>query len=235
MQEFGISEFSLIENQLPTPMMTNISRQLTTGALAIAGSVAAFGFGAIAQAATLNATLGFVPFGGVSFTGPTLGTATSVDFAATNLVNTIPDTYDPPGSLPEAPNDFLAGPLAVALGSPVTLSPDPFTTTIGNTLTVSFTTAAGAATFTGALDVKASTGDNALDLFFLGEITGAGFDPSEASLSFAFTRVAGGAINYSATLASPPSEPPVVGTPEPSTILAILAVAGAGAFARRKS
>lgn len=40
-------------------MITNISRQLTTGVLAIAGSVAAFGFGGIAQAqTTANATFG---------------------------------------------------------------------------------------------------------------------------------------------------------------------------------
>jgi hypothetical protein len=234
MQEFEVSEFALIENQLPTRMMTNISRQLTTGALAVAGSVATFGFGAIAQAAQLNANLGYIPVGTVSYTGSNLSNATSVTFPALNLVNTNQATYK------GDPNDFFSGPLAVSIGSTVTLSPLTFDFSEGDgvvgagAFTVTFATASGTATFTATSFTTDSANPNTLDLLMQGTTTGTGFDPSPSSILVNFNQVGGpgGVVNASSTFASPPI---TMDTPEPSAILGILAVVGAGAFARRKS
>ncbi|WP_151695089.1 PEP-CTERM sorting domain-containing protein [Microcystis aeruginosa] len=217
-------------------MTTNISRKLTTGALALAGSVAAFGFAGAAQAAQLNANVGYVPVGVVSYTGPDLSSATSVTFPALNLVNINPPTYL--GN----PNDFFSGPLAVAVASSVTLAPltFDFSATDGDpgagAFTVTFTTASGPATFTAtSFTTDTSPGNlNTLDLMIEGTITGTGFDTTLAEILVNLNQVGGpgNAVNASSTFGSQPSPTSV---PEPSAILGILAVAGAGAFARRKS
>ncbi|MFM7477860.1 MAG: PEP-CTERM sorting domain-containing protein, partial [Microcystis aeruginosa] len=69
-----------------------------------------------------------------------------------------------------------------------------------------------------------------------GTVTGTGFDPTPASVLVNLNQVGGpgGVVNASSTFASPPFSSPT-SVPEPSAILGILAVAGAGAFARRKS
>jgi len=215
-------------------MITNISRQLTTGALALAGSVAAFGFAGAAQAAQLNANIGYIPVGSVSYTGSNLPSATSVTFAGTNLVNTNPQLY-----LGNA-NDFYSGALAVSLGSNVTLSNQTFDFAAADgvagagAFTVTFATAAGTATFTTTSFTKASTALNTLALEMQGTTSGNGFDTSVSTILVNFNQVGGpgNTINYSATFVSPPAPTSV---PEPSVILGILAVAGVGAFARRKS
>lgn len=218
-------------------MTTNISRQLTTGALAIAGSVAAFGFASAAQAAQLNANIGYVPVGTTSYAGPNLANATSVTFPNINLVNTNPPTYL--GSL----NDFFSGPLAVAIGSSVALSPLTFDFAEADgvvgagAFTVTFTTAAGTAIFTTtSFTTDTSPGnDNTLDLMIQGTVSGTGFDTTVAEILVNLNQVGGpgNVVNASSTFASPPSAPPT-SVPEPSAVLGILAVAGIGAFARRK-
>jgi hypothetical protein len=216
-------------------MTTNISRQLATGALAIAGSVAAFGFGGAAQAAQLNANVGYTPMGTVSYAGPNLASATSVTFPALNYVNTNQPLYR------GLPNDFYLGsPLAVAIMSTVTISPLTFDFSApdgvagSGAFTVTFATASGPATFTTTSFTTASSNQNTLDVFINGITTGTGFDPSLSSLIVNLNQVGGpgGVVNASTTFASPPV---ITNVPEPSAILGILAVAGAGAFARRKS
>jgi len=230
----GLRITTLTKSNKPLKMITNISRQLTTGALAIAGSVAAFGFGGAAQAAQLNANVGYIPMGTVSYAGPNLASATSVTFPALNYVNTNQPLYR------GLPNDFFAGPLAVAIMSTVTISPLTFDFSApdgvagSGAFTVTFTTASGTATFTAASFTTASANQDTLDVFISGTTIGNGFDPSPSSLLLNLNQVGGpgGVVNASTTFASPPT---TTNVPEPSAILGILAVAGAGAFARRKS
>ena len=228
--------FALTKNNKQLKMTTNISRKLTTGALALAGSVAAFGFAGAAQAAQLNANVGYVPVGVVSYTGPNLSNATSVTFPALNFVNTNPATYL------GKPNDFFSGPLAVSLGSNVVLSPltfdfsEPDGVVGAGAFTVTFATTSGTATFTAtSFTTDTSPGStDTIDLLIQGTITGTGFDTTLAEILVNLNQVGGpgNAVNASSTFASKPSPPTSV--PEPSAILGILAVAGAGAFARRK-
>lgn len=225
-------------------MIKDFSKRATTVALATAGSVAAFGFAGAAQAAQLNANLGFVPMGGSTtyVSSSNLQNATQLTLvgppnAGVNMVNIVPMTYL--GGI----NDFYSGPLAVAVASSyVTLTP----TTISipgalgteyplasGTFQVTFTTASGPATFDATSYRKTSANANALDLYLLGTTTGTGFDPSPSQVLLNLNQVGGppNATNYSATFSSPPASR----VPEPSAILGILAVAGVGAFARRKS
>ena len=231
----GLRITTLTKSNKPLKMITNISRQLTTGALAIAGSVAAFGFGGAAQAAKLlNANVGYIPMGTVSYAGPNLASATSVTFPVDNYVNTNQPFYR------GLPNDFFAGPLAVAIMSTVTISPLTFDFSApdgvagSGAFTVTFATASGPATFTTTSFTTASANQNTLDVFINGITTGTGFDPSPSSLLVNLNQVSGpgGVVNASTTFSSPPV---TTNVPEPSAILGILAVAGAGAFARRKS
>lgn len=213
----------------------------TLSTLAI-GSVAAISFAGAASAATLNANIGFSPLGSTTYTGSNLANATSINFANTNLVNTNNPTYQAPGgSL--LPNDFYDGnaggspqAFAVSLGSTLTLSPDPFTIspTASLPFVVTFTSATGPVTFTSSSFTTSSSGPNALDFAFLGTLTGTGFDPSTASLTFAFTQTGGvgGAVNYSATIASPPNVAPT-STPEPSALLGLGLIGLAGVASRR--
>ncbi|WP_072927754.1 PEP-CTERM sorting domain-containing protein [Microcystis aeruginosa] len=214
-------------------MITNISRQLTTGALAIAGSVAAFGFAGAAQAAQLNANIGYIPMGTVSYAGSNLASATSVTFPTLNYVNTNQPLYR------GLANDFYSGLLAVAIMSTVAISPLTFDFSApdgvagGGAFTVTFTTASGPATFTATSFTTASATPDTVDLYINGITTGTGFDPSPSSLLVNLNQVSGpgGVVNASTTFSSPP----INKVPEPSAILGILAVAGIGAFARRKS
>jgi len=217
-------------------MIKDFSKKAATVAIATAGSVAAFGFSGAAQAAQLNANLGFIPMGGAtSYAGPNLQNATSVTFVAppaVSMVNTIPASYL------GAVNDFSTGPLQVSLASHVTISPLTFDFSEqdgvpgSGAFTVTFNTAAGVAVFTATSFTKSSASPNTLDLLILGETSGIGFDTSPSQLLSNFNQVGGppNAVNVSSTFSSPPER-----TPEPSAILGVLAVAGAGAFARRKS
>ncbi len=201
-------------------MITNISRRLTTGALAIAGGVGALSFAGAAQAAQLNANIGYIPMGTVSYAGPNLAGATSVTFPTLNYVNTNQPSY-----LGLA-NDFYSGPLAVAIMSTVAISPLTFDFSApdgvagAGAFTVTFITASGSATFTATSFTTASATSNTVDLYINGTTTGNGFDPSPSSLLVNLNQVSGpgGVVNASTTFSSPPITTKV---PEPSAILGI--------------
>jgi hypothetical protein len=228
--------------------MKTISQNLTAGALAVAGTVATFGLGSVAQALVpANATFGGTT-GGVTFTG-SLGSATSITFGSTTgLVTSVPATYTPFGGS-SAPNDFNSsvGPA----GSILT----PFTTnfSIGGltggvldfsnltALTLSWTpttTPANRYTFTPTSAAITSQSDTGLNIAFGGTFTDAGglYSSGAASVSLSIASSGVGQGTDTFTFGTPPAftPPPPVGTPEPGTVLGILAVAGAGAFARRK-
>lgn len=232
-------------------MITNISRQLTTGVLAIAGSVAAFGFGGIAQAQTApNATFGGTTTDGVTFTG-NLSTATSISFnALTGFVTSVPSTYTPFGGT-SAANDFNTGPtgttFGVGAGFGVTFAGggsvlDFSGAGVGNStegITLNFasnTNPANRYTFTASSGTITSQNDTGLNIAFLGTFADSGgtfsTSPATVSLSIASSGVGQGSNVF--TFGTPPAFAST-SVPEPSAILGILAVAGIGAFARRKS
>ncbi|CCI13400.1 conserved exported hypothetical protein [Microcystis aeruginosa PCC 9806] len=238
-------------------MITNISRQLTTGVLAIAGSVAAFGFGGIAQAQTApNATFGGTT-GGVTFTGD-LSTATSITFnSLTGAVTNVPSTYTPFGGTP-ADNVFNLGPagttfglgagfgVTFAGGGPTTVldfsgagvgnSTEGITLTFASTNLSAGTTPANRYTFTAGSGRITSQNTTGLNISFLGSFADSGgsfsTSPATVSLSIASSGVGQGTNTF--TFGTPPAFAST-SVPEPSAILGILAVAGIGAFARRKS
>ncbi len=231
-------------------MITNISRQLTTGVLAIAGSVAAFGFGGIAQAqTTANATFGGSS-GGVTFTGD-LSTATSITFnSLTGVVSDVPANYTPFGGTP-ATNVFNLGPAGTTF-----LPLSGFNVAIaggGNTLdftgagasnstegiTLNFassTTPANRYTFTAGSGRITSQNAFGVIISFLGSFadSGGSFSTSAATATLSIASSGPNAGTNTFTFGTPPAFAST-SVPEPSAILGILAVAGIGAFARRKS
>jgi hypothetical protein len=246
MQEFGISEFSLIESNLPTQMMTNISRQLTTGALAIAGSVAAFTGAASAstlitvsggsfdnslevteinQTGTLSkfdSSLGDLVSATLTLSGDFLqsitGTNTSQQSQTARISTSTELLFSIAGfggTLPLIEFAENTGFLSYGVGQ--TRAFGPFSEQLTDSVT-----------FTGT------------DLAFFDSL---GEDFEVACESFSSLTVTGGGGNIDSTQETQASCHGSIeyvysvhqGTPEPSTMLAILAVAGAGAFARRKS
>jgi hypothetical protein len=229
--------------------MTNISRQLTTGALAVAGSVATLAsFASVAGAATISGGSFVKPLevteidqtGTLSKFDSSLGTLTSVkltlsaewvqSFTATNTsqqsqtarVRTATDISFDIAGLTSFP-DFLSfgadtGTLSYTSGQ--TRSFGPFDDT--DSIDVFFPPTAGLAFFSG--------------------LAGETFDVTCTSLSGLTVTGGGGNIDSTqdtkagcgASIEYTYTERPQ-GTPEPSTLLGILAVAGAGALARRKS
>jgi hypothetical protein len=233
-------------------MITNISRQLTTGVLAIAGSVAAFGFGGIAQAqTTANATFGGSS-GGVTFTGD-LSTATSITFnSLTGVVSDVPADYTPFGGTP-ATNVFNLGPagttflpgagfgVTFAGGGPATVL-DFSGAGVGNStegITLNFastTTPVNRYTFTSSSGRINSQNAFGVNISFLGSFadSGGSFSTSAATVTLAIASSGQNAGTNTFTFGTPPAFAST-SVPEPSAILGILAVAGIGAFARRKS
>ena len=72
-------------------------------------------------ALALNGTFGFTPIGTISYSGLNLGQADSVTLPATEVVNTVPITYD------GAANDFYAGSSAIPLLSHLAVNPSTLT------------------------------------------------------------------------------------------------------------
>src|SRR5260221_4347465 len=70
-----------------------------------------------AAAVALNGTFGFTPIGNISYSGPNLGQADSVTLPATEVVNTVPATYN------GVANDFYAGSSAIPLLSHLEVNP----------------------------------------------------------------------------------------------------------------
>ncbi|MGK7933326.1 MAG: PEP-CTERM sorting domain-containing protein [Microcystaceae cyanobacterium] len=208
--------------------MNTTLRTLSTLAV---GSVAAATFAGSASAATLNANLAFGLFGGSSptFTGDDLGSAETVTFGDSTIVNqNPPPTYEPPGGV-DAPNDFFTGNVnalaPVPLLTSITISPLTFDLTANDPLVLTFPTAGGdTVTFTSDFFERNSSGPNELDLVFFGDSTSSNgsFDSSSTSVTFAFTQALGsGIVSYSGTIASPPDVTPSNTVPEPGTLLGL--------------
>jgi hypothetical protein len=227
-------------------MITNISRQLTTGALAIASSVAAFGFAgaAHAQAApilggtlSITGTATIDPWGTVNpmlkplnitavngATGQFLGVTTAnvttpASFALTGTGTGMMSMFTAPSS--------LANFISITVNQPYPIGPGPGIVVGNITSTMAYGTfMAGGGGSTTTYNV---TGDMTFD-------EPNGYPDLFGTFSIAFTRSvsAGGQISQSYNLSLQKSGL-TTNIPEPSAILGILAVAGAGAFARRKS
>jgi len=242
-------------------MITNISRRLTTGALAIAGSVAAFGFGGAApvQAQAVCGPQFFTTFmttpcrtGDKLFTYISSSGSTIADPGnfLTITQSTMPEIHSFTFT-PANPLNSTAG--VHTLSYSVKIVDDP-NTPENELLTQMFSSFSSGYTTTGmtdygvSLDQTAWSGSLGGTLIGTssaksGDIGGSG-SPGNAVLvpagvtelfvtnTFGVSTM-GGLLNsitndYLQTTKS-------IGVPEPSAILGILAVAGVGAFARRKS
>jgi hypothetical protein len=212
-------------SKLKTKMITNISRQLTTGTLALAGSVAALSFAGAAQAASMIIITGSATVPAWGTTNPTLiaGTATGVSMPSGQFAGVTPG--DISSILPITLNGTGTGPNYTFMPVP---SPIPnfvtITTGAGNVI-VDITPTSSIGSFATMSGMDSATYTVAGTAVF-DEPTG----PDYVGV-FNMTFMSSGSIyilNIQKTGVSMP-------VPEPSAILGILAVAGVGAFARRKS
>jgi hypothetical protein len=244
-------------------MTTNISRQLATGTLAIAGSVAAFGF---AGAAPVQAQAECLPQSFNNFkTNPCrkgdklfthINSSGSGINASGNFL-TITETVLPMGDLhtftftPATPLTSLGG--VYVIDYTIEIVDDPLTPD-NELLTKMFEAFSAGYTTTGQTDSGVSLNKTVWSDAFGGsslvgtseakssDIGGIGspgltvpIDPNILKLyvrdTFSVSSV-NGSLN---SITNDFRQKPIVKTPEPSAILGILAVAGVGAFARRKS
>ena len=226
-------------------MITNISKRVTTGALALAGSVAAFGFAGAAPAqALISGTLSITGTADIDPWGTANPMLTPLDITAVNGATgqfegvMLGDVQTPasfsltgnPGASPMfsfGSPDSIANFISIMVNQGPPTGPGPGTV-IGN---VTGTMAMG--TFAGV-----PGGDGTTTYTVTGTID---FDEPNpyptlsGTFSIGFTRsVTGGQVSESYNLSLQKSSVPT-STPEPAAILGILAVAGVGAFARRKS
>jgi len=216
-------------------MIANISRQLTTGALAIAATVAAFGFAGAAQAVNVstltisgNATIS--PWGTTnpvltptSVTAASNGTGQFTGVTAPNV--TIPGPFTLNGTGSGGSFTFTPPPAPAPGFTTITAVPGPVTANVTPTLATGSNSPIGGGA--ASLTTYSVSGDAIFIEPFLPNFLG-GFN-----ISFTLGGAPGSVDGtYSLTLVK--TDIPV-SVPEPSAILGILAVAGAGAFARRKS
>jgi hypothetical protein len=244
-------------------MITNISRRLTTGALAIAGSVAAFGF---AGAAPVQAQAECLPQSFNNFkTNPcrkgdklfTHINSSGIGMNDPGNFLTITETVLPMGDLhtftftPATPLTSLGG--VYVIDYTIEIVDDPLTPD-NELLTKMFEAFSAGYTTTGQTDSGVSLNKTVWSDAFDGsslvgtseakssDIGGIGspgltvpIDPNILKLyvrdTFSVSSV-NGSLN---SITNDFRQKGIVKTPEPSAILGILAVAGAGAFARRKS
>ncbi len=222
-------------------MITNISRQLTTGTLAIVSSVAAFGFAAPAQA-QLAGTLSITGTADIDVWGTPNPMLKPLNVTAINGAT---------GQFTGLGLGDVSTPLGFALsGDPGSMTMHMFDSDVPASI-VDFITALVNQTPPGAGTVIGNvTGTMAMGTFAGNPtantttytVTGTmtfnepnGYPDLLGTFSIGFTRsVVGTQISEGYTLSLQKSDAPV-STPEPSAILGVLAVAGAGAFARRKS
>ena len=245
-------------------MITNISRQLTTGALAIAGSVAAFGF---ANTAPVQAQAVCFPQSFNDFKtnpcrkGDKLFTHINSSGSGINSPGnflTITETVLPLGDLhtftftPASPLTSLGG--VYVIDYTIEIVDDPDTDNVNELLTKIFEAFSAGYTTTGQTDFGVSLSKTVWSDAFDGlssvgtseakssDIGGNGspgltvqVDPNIKKLyvrdTFSVSNV-NGSLN---SITNDFRQKSTVKTPEPSAILGILAVAGVGAFARRKS
>jgi hypothetical protein len=243
-------------------MITNISRQLTTGALAIAGSVAAFGF---ANTAPVQAQVDCLP---QSFNNFKANPCRKGDKLFTHInssgsgINdpanflTITETVLPLGDLhtftftPATPLTSLGG--VYVIDYTIEIVDDPSTDNVNELLTKMFSAFSAGYTTTGQTDSGVSLNKTVWSDAFGGtslvgtseakslDISGTGspgltvpIDPNIKKLYVRDT-FSVSSVNGSLNSITNDFRQKSIDIPEPSAILGILAVAGVGAFARRK-
>ena len=242
-------------------MITNISRQLTTGALAIAGSVAAFGF---AGAAPVQAQEECLP---QSFNNFKTNPCRKGDKLFTHISSTGIGINDPANSLTITETVLPLGDLHTFTFTPATpllsssgtyvidytieIIDDPDTPNVNELLTKMFEAFSAGYTTTGQTDSGVSLNKTVWSDAFGGsslvgtseakslDIGGIGspgltvqVDPNILKL---YVRDTFFVSSVNGSLNSITNDFRQKSIPEPSAILGVLAVAGAGAFARRKS
>ena len=223
-------------------MIKDFSKRATTVALVTAGSVAAFGFAGAAQAASLAGTLAISGTAEISPWGTTDPMLKAVSVTAVNGGTgqfTGATMADPPATLdltgtPSGSSFNFVAPQNVADFIKVVVSavPPGAGYVIGD-----ITSALSVGTFAG------SATNNTTNYTVIGDLNFRepnGFPSLLGTFSITYTRSVttpvGGSeqVSQSYALSLQKTDQPA-GVPEPSAILGILAVAGVGAFARRKS
>ncbi len=242
-------------------MITNISRQLTTGALAIAGSVAAFGF---AGAAPVQAQEECLP---QSFNNFKTNPCRKGDKLFTHISSTGIGINDPANSLTITETVLPLGDLHTFTFTPATpllsssgtyvidytieIIDDPDTPNVNELLTQMFEAFSAGYTTTGQTDSGVSlsktvwsdafggsslVGTSEAKSLDIGGIGSPGLTvPVDPNILKLYVRDTFSVSSVNGSLNSITNDFRQKSIPEPSAILGILAVAGAGAFARRKS
>jgi hypothetical protein len=209
-------------------MLTNISRKLPTGTLvAIAGGVAALSFAGAAQAASMITVTGTAMAGAWETTNPTItpgattglaGTPTGIfaglDYMDVNGIQPLMLIGTPPAG--STTFEFTSPGLISAFAN-INLG-------AGVTVNITPTMAQGVFVSSGGMT---TTVYSVVGTAFFDVLSGSDY-PGVFSLT-----VTSAGTDWVYTLSFDKSSIPAV--PEPSAILGILAVVGAGAFARRKS
>jgi hypothetical protein len=242
-------------------MITNISRQLTTGALAIAGSVAAFGF---AGAAPVQAQAECLPQSFNNFkTNPcrkgdklfTHINSSGIGLDDPGNFLTITETVLPLGDLhtftftPATP--LVSSDGTYVIDYTIEIVDDPDTPAINELLTKMFEAFSAGYTTTGQTDSGVSlnktvwsdafggsslVGTSEAGSLDIGGIGSPGLTVQVApNILKLYVRDTFVISSVNGSVNSITNDFRQTNIPEPSAILGILAVAGAGAFARRKS
>ncbi|MCA2504190.1 MAG: PEP-CTERM sorting domain-containing protein [Microcystis sp. M54BS1] len=226
-------------------MITNISRRVTTGALAIAGSVAAFGFGGAAQAATVLAgTLSITGNANIDQWGTTDPMLKPLNVSAVNSATgqfsgvTIADITSIPAS-------FALTGTGTGMMSMFT-APSPLANFISVFVNTAYPVGPGSGTVIGDITSSvaygtfvSNAGGSTTSYGVMGNMLFKepnGYPNLLGTYNITFTRSVDsiGQISQSYALSLQKSGV-TIDIPEPSAILGILAVAGVGAFSRRKS
>jgi hypothetical protein len=212
-------------------MITNISRQLATGTVAIAASVAALSFAGAAQAASMIAVGGNATAGSWGTTNPTLtpGTTTGLvgtptgefaglGFAAVSVLKAITLIGTPPMTPIPVSHTFTNPSPIIGFAS----------INVGGGMTVAITPTISTGVYNSMMGMK-TTNYNVMGSAFFDYASPTSTDEM-GIFNLTVTSVGPGWI-YNLIL----EKGVFAAVPEPSAILGILAVAGVGAFARRKS
>ena len=210
-------------------MITNISRQLATGTVAIAASVAALSFAGAAQASSMIGVAGNATASPWGTTNPTLNLG-----ATTGLVGMSSGEFAGLlfGDVSVSQTITLIGTPPMASTSYTFMDSAPIggfaSINVAGGMTVDITPTVSSGMF------NSMGGMNTTSYSVMGSAFFDYLDPTLTDETGVFNLVAmsvGGGWVYALTL----EKGVLAAVPEPSAILGILAVAGVGAFARRKS
>lgn len=225
-------------------MTTNISRQLATGTLAIAASVTALSFAGTAPAqAMIMGTLSITGDATIDPWGTTDPMLTPLSVTTVNSATgqfqgvtagnvSVPKSFSLTGDPNMMPMHMFDSPDSIANFISILVNQDPPTGPGAGTVIGSVTGSLAMGSFAGVPGASttsyAVTGTMTFD-------EPNGFPDLLGTFNISFTRSEnGGQVSQGYTLSLEKSSA-IAKTPEPAAILGILAVAGVGAFARRKS